>query len=276
MSAFRHSSPRGKNVKGASLRRELVRVRARLAGQAGAQAGRPTRYCRAARASAQDFLELFESQLVSRTDLMARVLSVQQRSSNRSVPPGHEGNAYGGAPDAPHRSGVPALPQRRLHGRALPQAAGHGSDHGFGAELRSVQRGPDLRRPPQGLGQQAAVGAAADLDHCLAPAQGVGHRGGDRAGAAHRPRAADPGRFDPPSAASATPPTHATAQYRLHCRRLDRLPAFAGAVCTCETNGIGISVKTPSWVASNFRAQGPATSSRRPRPVYRYGQVQAA
>ena len=53
---------------------------------------------------------------------------------------------------------------------------------------------PGFRRPPQGLGHQAVVGAAADLDDRLAPAQGARHRGGDRAGAAHRPRLADPRR----------------------------------------------------------------------------------
>ncbi len=79
------------------------------------------------------------------------------------------GQRHGGAADAAHRSGVPALPLRRVHGRALPQAAAAmepaRSGDGLGAELCRQQGRSGLRRAPQGVGQQAAVGAAADLDH---------------------------------------------------------------------------------------------------------------
>ncbi len=143
-----------------------------------------------------DFVELFDSQLISRhLDLMARVLRVKNKVFYTIGSSGHEGNAMVGAADAAYRSGLPALPQRRVHGRALPQTAWNGSDHGFGAELRGEQGRSGLGRPPQGMGIEAAVGVAADFDHRLASAQGIRHRGGDRAGAAHRPQAADSGRF---------------------------------------------------------------------------------
>jgi hypothetical protein len=102
----------------------------------------------------------------------------------------------GRAPDPPYRSGLPALPQRRLHGRALPQAAGHGPDHGFGVELCGQHGRPGLGRSPQGLGIEAVVGVAADVDDCFTLAEGARHRGRDRNREAHRPCPADSGRLD--------------------------------------------------------------------------------
>jgi hypothetical protein len=141
---------------------------------------------------ARGFRDLFESQLISRhLDLMARVLRVQNKVFYTIGSSGHEGNAMVARCRASHRPRVPALPQWRFHGRALPQAARHGSDHGLGAELRGERGRPGIGWPPQGLGQQAAVGAAADFDDRLAPAEGTGHRGRDRSRTPHRPPAAD-------------------------------------------------------------------------------------
>jgi 2-oxoisovalerate dehydrogenase E1 component len=83
----------------------------------------------------------------------------------------------------------------------------------------------------------------------------LGHRGRDRAGPAHRPRAADPDdsiaicRFGDASS------NHATAQTAFNAAAwtaYQQLPA--PVLYVCEDNGIGISVKTPDgWVANNFR-----------------------
>ncbi len=102
----------------------------------------------------------------------------------------------GRAPDAPYRSRVSALPLGRIHGRAFPQAARHGSDHGFGAFVRGEQGRSRFGRPSQSLGLEIALGAAANVDDRLASAQGIRHCDRDRAGAAHQTCAADSRRFD--------------------------------------------------------------------------------
>ena len=144
---------------------------------------------------ARGFRELFESQLISRhLDLMARVLRVQNKVFYTIGSSGHEGNAMVARLT---RHTDPAFLHYRCGGfmaerfRKLP-----GMDPIMDSALSfaASKDDPASRRPPQGLGQQAVVGAAADLDDRLAPAQGLRHRGRDRAGAAHRPRVADPRR----------------------------------------------------------------------------------
>ncbi len=135
----------------------------------------------------------------------------------------------GRAADAAHRSGVPALSLRRVHGRAFSQAARPRSDHGFGAELRGKQGRSGFRRPPQGVGLQAALGVAADLDDRLAPAEGIRYCGRDRAGAAHRPRAADSGRFDRDLLVRRCIVEPRDRADRIQRRAVDRVPEAAGA-----------------------------------------------
>jgi hypothetical protein len=222
----------------------------------------PTRTC-------ADFLELFESQLISRhLDLMARVLRVQNKVFYTIGSSGHEGNAmvarltrHTDPAFLHYRSG--AFMAERF--RKLP-----GMDPIMDSALSfAASRRPGLRWPPQGLGQQAAVGAAADLDHRLAPAQGAGHRGGDRAGAAHRPRAADSATIPSRSVRSATPRSnHATAQTAFNAAAwtaYQKLPA--PVLFVCEDNGIGISVKTPDgWIgAISATARPRLFLRRRPR-----------
>ncbi len=85
------------------------------------------------------------------------------------------------------------------------------------------------RWPPQGLGQQAVVGAAADLDHRLAPAEGAGHRGRDRSRAPDRPPAADSRRLhrDLLVRRRLGQPRHRAD--RVQCGILDGVPEAAGA-----------------------------------------------
>ena len=134
------------------------------------------------------FRELFESQLVSRhLDLMARVLRVKNKVFYTIGSSGHEGNAmvarltrHTDPAFLHYRSGA-FMAERS---RKLP---GIDPVTRFGAVVRRQQGRPGLGRASQGVGQQAAVGAAADLDHRLAPAQGLRHRHGHRAGRAPGP-----------------------------------------------------------------------------------------
>ncbi|KAG0923502.1 hypothetical protein G6F32_014255 [Rhizopus arrhizus] len=122
--------------------------------------------------TAAAFADLFDSQLASRQlDLMARVLRVQNKVFYTIGSSGHEGNAL--------------LARASRH---TDPAFLHYRSGAFMAE-RSRQR-----RAPQGVGQQAVVGAAADLDDRLAPAQGAGDRAGHREWQAAGAAAADPGR----------------------------------------------------------------------------------
>ena len=87
-------------------------VRAIASGQVTAQRGGSI--------SDADLLELFDSQMVSRQlDLMARVKRLENKVFYTIGSSGHEGNTLVGRPDPSYRSGVSALPVRRLHGRAL-------------------------------------------------------------------------------------------------------------------------------------------------------------
>jgi 2-oxoisovalerate dehydrogenase E1 component len=108
---------------------------------------------------AQGFDALFESQLVSRhLDLMARVLRVQNKVFYTIGSSGHEGNAL----------------VARL-ARHTDPAFLHYRSGAFMAERFRQLPGMD---PVMDAAQQAALGAAADLHHRLAPAQGAGHRAG--------------------------------------------------------------------------------------------------
>ena len=144
--------------------------------------------------SAAAFGELFDSQLASRQlDLMARVLRVQNKVFYTIGSSGHEGNALlaracrhtdpaflhyrSGAFMAERSRQVPGIDP--LRDAALSFAAS-ADDPASGAGTR--------------CGEQAAVGAAADLDHRFAPAQGAGHRTGHREWQATGPGASHSGR----------------------------------------------------------------------------------
>jgi 2-oxoisovalerate dehydrogenase E1 component len=204
---------------------------------------------------AASFREMFESQLVSRhLDLMARVLRVQEKVFYTIGSSGHEGNAmvarltrHTDPAFLHYRSG--AFMAERF--RKLP---GLDPGHGLGAFFRRQQGRSGLRRAAQGLGQQAVVGAAADLDHRLAPAQGAGHRARDRAGPAHRPPLPVPDDSIVVCSFGDASTNHATAQAAFNAAAwtaYQRLPA--PVLFVCEDNGIGISVKTPDgWIGQNF------------------------
>ena len=218
------------------LRRQLPGVRARLERAAPTRSPRRTRPILDGSAlDARGFRELFESQLISRhLDLMARVLRVQNKVFYTIGSSGHEGNAMVARLTRHTDPAFLHYRSRRLHGRALPQAAGHGSDHGFGAVVRRQQGRSGLRRPPQGVGQQAVVGVAADLDDRLAPAQGARHRDRDRAGArASATRCRSPTTASR-SARSAMPPaTTPPRRPRSTPRRGPRTRSCRRRCCSC-------------------------------------------
>ena len=206
---------------------------------------------------ARGFMELFESQLVSRhLDLMARVLRVQNKVFYTIGSAGHEGNAVVGARCAPHRSGLPALPLRRLHGRALPQAAGHGPDLGFGAVASPPAR---TTRPPAGAtrsGARKPLWVLPQTSTIAQPsAQGGGHGDGDRA--ARRighalPMPADSIVICSFGDASAN---HATALGAFNAARWTAHQSLPAPVLfVCEDNGIGISVRTPERLDRDTRS----------------------
>ena len=198
-------------------------------------APRMRRSSTAARWTRSGFRELFESQLISRhLDLMARVLRVQNKVFYTIGSSGHEGNAMVARLT---RHTDPAFLHYRSGGfmaerfRKLPR---HGSDHGFGAVVRREQGRPGSRRPPQGVGQQAVVGAAADLDDRLAPAEGAGHRGRDRSRQAPRPCSCRFPTTASRSARSATPrPTTPPRRPRSTPRRGPRTRSCRRRCCSC-------------------------------------------
>ena len=105
------------------------------------------------------------------------------------------------------------------------------------------------------MGQQAVVGAAADLDDRLAPAQGVRHGGRDRAGRRIGCQLPIPDDSIAICSFGDASSNHATAQTAFNAAAwtaYQKLPA--PVLFVCEDNGIGISVKTPTdWIARNFR-----------------------
>ncbi len=208
--------------------------------------------------SAQDFLELFESQLVSRhLDLMARVLRVQKKVFYTIGSSGHEGNAMVARLTRHTDPAFLHYRSRRLHGRALPQAARHGPDHGFGTELRSQ---PATTRSPAAATRS---GAASPCGCCrrprpsprTCPRRWARRWRSSRRGASATHCRSRPIRIAICSFGDASS-NHATAQTAFNTAALDRATSSlpAPVLFVCEDNGIGISVKTPDgWIASNFR-----------------------
>ncbi len=98
---------------------------------------------------------------------------------------GHGRRRRGAAPD---RHGLPALPRRRVPGRARGPGRRPESDPRHAAQLRLFHRRSDLRRAAQGAGLEGADDPAADLDH-RQPSAESGRRGlFDRAGETHAAR----------------------------------------------------------------------------------------
>ena len=205
---------------------------------------------------AQGFRELFESQLISRhLDLMARVLRVQNKVFTIGSS-GHEGNAMVARCRAAYRSGLPALPQRRLHGRKrFRKLPGMDPIMDSALSFAASAEDPRLRRPPQGLGQQAVIGYCRRRRPSPRTCRRRWHRGGDRSRAPHRPSAADPRRFHRDCSFGDASANHATAQTAFNAASwtvYQKLPA--PVLYVCEDNGIGISVKTPTgWIGESFR-----------------------
>ncbi|HEX5693530.1 MAG TPA: thiamine pyrophosphate-dependent enzyme, partial [Arenimonas sp.] len=231
--------------------------------------------------SARDFLELFESQLVSRhLDLMARVLRVQQKVFYTIGSSGHEGNAlvarltrHTDPAFLHYRSGgFMAERFRKLPGMdpvmdsALSFAASKddpisGGRHKiWGSKPLWVlpQTSTIASHLPKALGTAIAIEQARRIGHALPiPEDSIAICSfGDASS------------------------NHATAQTAFNTAQwtaYQRLPA--PVLFVCEDNGIGISVKTPGgWIGNAFRqrpgldyffADGLDLASG-------YGQVQAA
>ena len=219
-----------------SLRPELHRVRADLVrGRAQRAAAKTRPCCPEACARVRDFGDLFDSQLISRhLDLMARVLRVRNKVFYTIGSSGHEGNAmvarltrHTDPAFLHYRSG--AFMAERF--RKLPRTDRAGSVRSWTRHCRfaASKRRSGFGWPPQGLGQQTAVGAAADLDHRFAPAQGVRHRSCDRAGAPDRPRAADSRGFDRDLLVRRCIDEPRQRAGRVQHRAMDRLPEAARA-----------------------------------------------
>lgn len=231
--------------------------------------------------TAADFLELFESQLVSRhLDLMARVLRVQQKVFYTIGSSGHEGNAMV-ARLARHTD--PAFLHYRSGGfmaerfRKLPgmdpvmdsalsfaaskdDPASGGRHKVWGSKPLWVlpQTSTIASHLPKALGTAIAIEQARRIGHALPiPDDSIAICSfGDASS------------------------NHATAQTAFNTAQwtaYQRLPA--PVLFVCEDNGIGISVKTPGgWIGNAFRhrdgldyffADGLDIASG-------YGQVQAA
>lgn len=231
--------------------------------------------------SARDFLELFESQLVSRhLDLMARVLRVQQKVFYTIGSSGHEGNAmvarltrHTDPAFLHYRSGgFMAERFRKLPGMdpvmdsALSFAASKddpisgGRHKVWGSKPLWVlpQTSTIASHLPKALGTAIGIEQARRIGHELPiPADSIAICSFGDASSNH---------------ASAQTAFN-TAQWTAY----QRLPA--PVLFVCEDNGIGISVKTPGgWIGNAFRqrpgldyffADGLDLASG-------YGQVQAA
>jgi len=206
--------------------------------------------------SARDFLDLFESQLISRhLDLMARVLRVQQKVFYTIGSSGHEGNAmvarltrHTDPAFLHYRSGgFMAERFRKLPGMdpimdsALSFAASKedpisgGRHKVWGSKPMWVlpQTSTIASHLPKALGTAVAIEQARRIGHALPiPADSIAICSfGDASS------------------------NHATAQTAFNAAAwtaYQQLPA--PVLYVCEDNGIGISVKTPDgWIASNFR-----------------------
>ena len=205
--------------------------------------------------TAADFMELFESQLISRhLDLMARVLRVQQKVFYTIGSSGHEGNAmvarltrHTDPAFLHYRSGgFMAERFRKLPGMdpimdsALSFAASKedpisgGRHKVWGSKPLWVlpQTSTIASHLPKALGTAVAIEQGRRIGHKLPiPADAIAICSfGDASS------------------------NHATAQTAFNAAAwtaYQQLPA--PVLYVCEDNGIGISVKTPNgWVASNF------------------------
>ena len=206
--------------------------------------------------TARDFMELFESQLISRhLDLMARVLRVQQKVFYTIGSSGHEGNAmvarltrHTDPAFLHYRSGgFMAERFRKLPGMdpimdsALSFAASKddpisgGRHKVWGSKPLWVlpQTSTIASHLPKALGTAVAIEQARRIGHALPiPEDSIAICSfGDASS------------------------NHATAQTAFNTAQwtaYQKLPA--PVLYVCEDNGIGISVKTPSgWVANAFR-----------------------
>ncbi|KFN42889.1 thiamine pyrophosphate-dependent enzyme [Arenimonas oryziterrae] len=208
--------------------------------------------------SARDFIELFESQLISRhLDLMARVLRVQQKVFYTIGSSGHEGNAmvarltrHTDPAFLHYRSGgFMAERFRKLPGMdpimdsALSFAASKddpisgGRHKVWGSKPLWVlpQTSTIASHLPKALGTAVAIEQARRIGHTL-------------------PIPDDSITICSFGDASAN---HATAQTAFNTAAwtaYQKLPA--PVLYVCEDNGIGISVKTPNgWIANSFRTR---------------------
>ncbi|WP_374602460.1 thiamine pyrophosphate-dependent enzyme [Arenimonas sp.] len=231
--------------------------------------------------SAHDFLELFESQLVSRhLDLMARVLRVQQKVFYTIGSSGHEGNAmvarltrHTDPAFLHYRSGGfmaerfrklpdmdPVMDSALSFAASKDDPISGGRHKVWGSKPLWVlpQTSTIASHLPKALGTAIAIEQARRIGHALPiPDDSIAICSfGDASS------------------------NHATAQTAFNTAQwtaYQRLPA--PVLFVCEDNGIGISVKTPGgWIGNAFRqrpgldyffADGLDLASG-------YGQVQAA
>lgn len=205
--------------------------------------------------SARDFLELFESQLVSRhLDLMARVLRVKNKVFYTIGSSGHEGNAmvaratrHTDPAFLHYRSGGfmaerfrklpgmdPVMDSALSFAASAEDPASGGRHKVWGSKPLWVlpQTSTIASHLPKALGTAIAIEQARRIGHALpVPADSIAICSfGDASS------------------------NHATAQTAFNAAAwtaYQKLPA--PVLFVCEDNGIGISVKTPTgWVARNF------------------------
>src|SRR4249920_2548943 len=206
--------------------------------------------------TARDFMELFESQLISRhLDLMARVLRVQQKVFYTIGSSGHEGNAmvarltrHTDPAFLHYRSGgFMAERFRKLPGMdpimdsALSFAAS--KDDPISGGRHKVWGSKPLWVLPQTSTIASHLPKALGTAVAIEQARRIGHK---------LPIPDDSIAICSFGDASAN---HATAQTAFNTAQwtaYQKLPA--PVLYVCEDNGIGISVKTPSgWIANAFR-----------------------
>lgn len=205
--------------------------------------------------SAQDFLELFESQLVSRhLDLMARVLRVKNKVFYTIGSSGHEGNAmvarltrHTDPAFLHYRSGAfmaerfrklpgmdPVMDSALSFAASKDDPASGGRHKVWGSKPLWVipQTSTIASHLPKALGTAVAIEQARRIGHELpVPADSIAICS-----------------FGDASA------NHATAQTAFNAAQwtaYQKLPA--PVLFVCEDNGIGISVKTPNdWIHASF------------------------
>ncbi|NCT66080.1 MAG: MFS transporter [Rhodanobacteraceae bacterium] len=206
--------------------------------------------------SAQDFLDLFESQLVSRhLDLMARVLRVKNKVFYTIGSSGHEGNAmvarltrHTDPAFLHYRSGAfmaerfrklpgmdPIMDSALSFAASAEDPASGGRHKVWGSKPLWVlpQTSTIASHLPKALGTAVAIEQARRIGHTLpVPEDSIAICSfGDASS------------------------NHATAQTAFNAAQwtaYQKLPA--PVLFVCEDNGIGISVKTPGgWIANAFR-----------------------